>query len=130
MLSHFPIDAGVRFDCAESDLLGFDWPNKSADFVIPDDEENVLRVHFGPDVIVRLLDETPLSIESDASTWKGMVPHHFAYRVEGALFAEHQCKDWKEVLGPLKHFLFITGGGCLDVLTQSEPVFEVVPKCC
>jgi hypothetical protein len=127
MQSHFPIDAGVSFDCGQGDLLGFDWQNRSADFLIPDDQQHVLRVKFGSEVIVRMLDEMPLSIESDASTWQGMVPHHFAYRVQGAPFAENQPESWVQVFGPMNHFRFVTGWGCLDVLTQSEPEFALVP---
>ena len=128
MLSHFPIDAGVNFDCVASDLLSFDWQNKSANFLIPDDEQHVLRVQFRSEVIVRMLDEMPLSVESDPSTWQGIVPHHFAYRVEGASFAESQPEAWKQAFGSMNHFRFITGWGCLDVLTKGEPEFAVVPR--
>ena len=126
MLNHFPLDAPVDFDCVRSDLLAFDWQNKSADFVIPDDEEHILRVQFDADVIVRMLDEMPLSIESDPSTWRGLVPGHFAYQVEGAPFAANQPEAWRQFLDPMKHFRFQTGWGCLDVLTSGEPRFLVV----
>ena len=125
MLKYFPIDAGVRFDCGRSDLLGFDWQNNSADFLLPGDEQHVLRVQFRSQVIVRLLDEMPLSMESEAVTRKGLVPHHFAYRVEGASFAEHQPEAWRQVLGPLNQYRFITGAGCLDVLMAA---FTLPPK--
>jgi hypothetical protein len=46
--------------------------------------------------------------------------------VEGAPFAEKQAQAWREMLGPLNHFEFHTGWGCLNVLTAGEPIFEVV----
>lgn len=126
MIRLFPLDSGIAFDCVLSDLIGFDWQNRSADFCIPGDDDHVLRVRFEANVIVRMLDEMPLSIESDPATWQGLVPHHFAYRVEGASFADDRSEAWREVLGPWNHFRFITGWGCLDVLTAGEPIFELV----
>jgi len=86
-----------------------------------------LRVQFRTEVIARMLDEMPLSIESDASNSQGLVAHHFAYRVEGAPFADNQPDAWRQVLGPMKHFRFITGWGCLDVLALGDPEFAVIP---
>lgn len=126
MIRFFPLDAGIPTDCGASDLLGFDWQNRSADFLIAGDKDRVLRVHFVTEVIVRMLDEMPLSIESDASTGEGLVAHHFAYRVEGAPFSENQPEAWRGVFGRLKHFQFLTGWGCLDVLSAKEPHFELV----
>ena len=123
----FPLEAPVKFDAVTSDLLRFDWQNRCADFALPDDETHVLRVSFKADVIVRMLDEMPLSIETDPSLSRGLVPGHFAYRVEGAPFDENQPSVWRDTLGPMNHFLFVTGWGCLDVLTRGEPAFEVIP---
>jgi hypothetical protein len=123
----FPIIAPLKLDCSRSDLLRFDWQTKAADFAIPDDGTRVLRVRFGADVIVRLLDEMPLSIETDPSASRGLVPNHFAYRVEGAPFSASQSEAWQAALGTMKHYQFVTGWGCLDVLTSGEPEFEVVP---
>lgn len=128
MLDYFPLEAPLQFDCLASDLLHFDWVNGSADFAVAGEEESILRVWFNHTVIVRLLDEMPLSIETDPSAQRGLVPHHFAYRVEGAAFAESQPQAWREVLGPMKHYRFITGGGCLDVLTPGEPQFAILPS--
>jgi len=127
MPHYFPLETPVPFDCTRSDLLCFAWQQRAADFAMPDDEEHVLRVSFNADVIVRMLDEMPLSIETDFSTKRGLVARHFAYRVEGAPFSENQPEDWRVVLGSMKHFLFVTGWGCLEVLTKAEPEFAVVP---
>ena len=108
MLKYLPIDAGITFDTASSDLLGFDWQSQCADFVIPGDEHNVLRVSFSSDVIVRMLDEMALSTETDPACWEGLVPSHFAYRVEGDSFPEAQSEAWK-YRSSVEHYRFITG---------------------
>jgi hypothetical protein len=126
MPTYFPLEATLEFDCVRSDLLRFDWQERAADFALPDDEGRVLRVKFHGEVIVRMLDEMPLSIETDPSTSMGRVAHHFAYRVEGAPFSENQPEVWRGTLGALKHYQFVTGWGCLDVLSGSEPEFKVM----
>jgi hypothetical protein len=125
---YFPIDAGVRFDCDRSDLLAIKWTPDSlfADFVLPGAENHALRVRFNGATIVRLLDEMPLSTEQQPTKNEGLVPRHFAYRIEGSTFAETQSETWKEVCGPVRHYEFITGSGCMDVLSKAEPSFEVV----
>jgi hypothetical protein len=125
---YFPIDAGVRFDCDQSDLLAIKWTpdSLSADFALPDAENHALRVRFNGATIVRLLDEMPLSTEQQPTKNEGLVPRHFAYRVEGSNFAETQSEAWKEVHRPVRHYEFITGWGCMDVLSKAEPSFEVV----
>jgi hypothetical protein len=126
MIRFYPIDAGITFDCAKSELLSFNWRETTADFLVPDNIKQLLRVSFQSDAIVRILDEFPLSTESDPATWQGHVPHHFAYRVEGAAFESQQSSTWLEVAGPVNHFQFLTANGCLDVLTSSTPQFSIV----
>jgi hypothetical protein len=127
MLRYFPLDAGVNFEAERSDLIGFDWQNNCADFCIPEDEEHVLRVSFRNDVIVRMLDEMALSTETDPATWEGLVPNHFAYRVDGDRFFEAQSGVWKSIFS-VEHYRFVTGEGCLDVLAGEPPNFAVIPK--
>lgn len=128
MLRYFPIDAGVEFDCSRSDLLRVDWGVNefSADFALPDSLDQAIRVRFDNQTIVRLLDEFPLSTETEPHEREGLVPYHFAYRVEGAAFAEIQSETWKEVAGPIEHYQFVTGWGCIEVLCREPPSFEVV----
>jgi hypothetical protein len=125
---YFPVDAGVRFDCDQSNLLAVDWKadSLSADFILPDAEGHALRVHFNGATIVRLLDEMPLSTEQPRAKKEGLVPRHFAYRVEDSTFANTQSEVWKEIYQPVCHYEFITGWGCMDVLSRVEPSFEVV----
>lgn len=130
MPKYFPIDAGVKFDCAQSDLLTIHWSadRLSADFILPKVEGHALRVHFNGATIVRLLDEMPLSTEQPLAKNEGLVPRHFAYRVEDSTFANTQSEVWKEIQihQPVCHYEFITGWGCMDVLSGVEPSFEVV----
>jgi hypothetical protein len=94
----------------------------SADFVL--DSGRALRVRFDRQTIVRVLDELALSTEQGTKT--GLVPRHFAYRVEGSPFADAQSETWKLANNPVFHHQFITGWGCLDVLSNAVPTFEVV----
>ena len=127
MPRYFPIDAGVGFDCSESDILAISWTEVSllADFVLPRIEGRALRVRFNGAAIVRLLDELALSSDNDTKN-EGTIPRHFAYRVEGSTFAAAQSEAWKMVYEPVHHFRFVTGGGCMDVLSKAEPSFEIV----
>ncbi len=128
MPKYFPIDAGVSFDCVQSDLLAIGWKAEgglAADFVLPGTERGALRVRFDGPTIIRLLDEMPLSTELGTKN-EGLVSRHFAYRVEGATFAETQSEAWKLACHPVCHYEFITGSGCMDVLAKTVPIFEVV----
>ena len=99
---YFPIDAGATFDCAQSDILAISWraDRISADFILPGIEERALRICFNAPTIVRLLDEMPLSTEGGTKN-EGLVPRHFAYRVEGSTFADTQSDAWKLVFHPI-----------------------------
>jgi hypothetical protein len=125
--TYFPIDAGVSFACDESDLLAMNWrrDNLSADFILPGVEGRAVRVRFNDATIVRLVDEFPLSTEQDTKA-EGLVSRHFAYRVEGAVFADTQSDAWKVTFHPTNHYRFITGWGCMDVLSKAAPSFEIV----
>jgi hypothetical protein len=127
MPRYFPIDAGVNFDCVQSDLHAISWKENSlsADFLLPGGRRQALRVQFSGQTIVRLLDEMPLSTEQGTKN-EGLVSRHFAYRVEGSVFADSQSEAWKIAFGPVCHYEFITGSGCMDVLARAEPLFKVV----
>jgi hypothetical protein len=128
MAKYFPIDASVSFRADHSDLLKIDWSvdHLRADFIVPDDNDHALRVSFDGGTIVRLLDEMPLSTEDGPSKNEGLVPFHFAYRVEGATFAQTQSAAWREIRGPVVHYEFVTGSACMDVLAPVTPTFELV----
>lgn len=70
------------------------------------DDARLITVSFDADVIVRMLDEFPLSTEDKPEDRLGMVPHHFAYRVEGDPFYEAQSETWRFVQGSPQHYRF------------------------
>lgn len=129
VLRYFPIDPGVAIRADHSDLLKVDWSIHflAADFILPEDDNHALPVSFDAETIVRLLEEMPLSTERSPSDVEGLVPSHFAYRVEGATFFKVQSDTWKEVQGPIAHYEFVTGWACMDVLSRVPPTFKVVP---
>lgn len=130
MPTYEPIETGISLKASASDLLRLQWQTNgiAADFILPDDDTRALRVSFDRPCIVRLLDEMPLSTEDDDTPKLGLVPEHFAYRLEGARFSRTQSEAWKKMSGPVAHFQFVTGWGCMDVLSGGSPAFAVVAR--
>ncbi|AOO84502.1 hypothetical protein BHK69_15320 [Bosea vaviloviae] len=124
-----PLNTGVPLQASASDLIAFQWQTDgiAADFLLPGDDAHLLRVSFDRPCIVRLLDEMALSTEEDETANEGLVPEHFAYRLEGARFARVQSEAWK-ASGPTAHYQFVTGWGCMDVLSAGSPSFSVVAR--
>jgi hypothetical protein len=125
-----PIEVATAIRSSESDLLECRWRGCAlvADFVIPEDETQVLQVRFGRVEIVRILDEMPLSTEAETTPNDGIIPDHFAYTVEGALFWQSQSEALKLTVPRMRHYRFVTGWGCLDVLSQDHPAFVAVAR--
>ena len=71
---------------------------------------------------------TPLSTEEDETPKLGLVPEHFAYRVDGARFARLQSEAWKQMSGPVAHYQFVTEWACMDVLSGGSPSFSIVAR--
>ena len=130
MPKYRPIEIGVPLQASLSDLASFNWTVNgiTADFILPDKDDHLLRVLFDKPCIVRILDEIPLSTEKDDTPNEGLVSEHFAYWLEGAAFARLQSSAWKEVCGPVTHYQFITGWACMDVLSAATPAFSVVQR--
>lgn len=97
------IETGVQLRAIVSDLLAFNWETNgiTADFILPDDNAHALRVSFDRPCIVRLFDEMALSTEEEDTPNEGLVPNHFAYRLEGTRFSRSQSGTWKEVSRPV-----------------------------
>jgi hypothetical protein len=126
MKRYYPIESGAPWNDADhADLRGFDWRTKTAEFSIWNDNR-IVEVSFPDSVIVRMLDEFPLGTEDGLEDREGLVPHHFAYRVEGDPFLNAQSETWRDVFGPVQHYRFITGAGCLDVVANGVPHFTIV----
>jgi hypothetical protein len=131
MADYEPIDPGVPIQASLSDLAAFRWQTNSieAEFVIPGDDIHLIAVRFDGPCIVRLLDEMPLSTEDNGSPNTGLIPEHFAYRVRNAAFEQMQSDAWKETSDKPRHYQFVTGWACMDVLSNAEPSFTlIVPK--
>lgn len=130
MPTYEAIETGIQLRAVASDLLAFEWNTNgiTADFLLPNDDAHALRVTFDRPCIVRLLDEMALSTEEEDTTNEGLVPNHFAYRLEDARFSRLQSETWKEVFGPVTHYQFVTGQSCMDVLSGGSPSFSVVSR--
>jgi hypothetical protein len=127
MIQYHPIHSGAPWtDADHADLISFDWQRKIAVFGIVGEDRTFEVSFLSGSAIVRILDEFPLSTESEPQDWAGLVPHHFAYRVEGDAFFEAQSEAWRTVEGTPNHYRFMTGAGCLDVITRAEPQFQLV----
>jgi hypothetical protein len=122
-----PIEIPAPPAASQSDLVAFHWEagGVTADFLLPD--ERAIRVTFNKECIIRILDEMPLSTEDDGPS-EGLVPEHFAYRVEGSAFVDAQSEAWKLVNAPVTHYRFITGWACMDVLSSGQPSFAVIER--
>ena len=90
MVKYRAIEQPLKIKSSLSDLIALAWRDRGiiADFVIPSDDEHALRVRFDKTHIVRILDEMPLSTESEDAKSEGLVSDHFAYFVEQSLFWE------------------------------------------
>ncbi|MGJ0393523.1 MAG: hypothetical protein ACR650_12420 [Methylocystis sp.] len=87
----------------------------------------LLRLGFDRAEIVRLLDETPISTETDTPNI-GLVRDQLAYEVTGSAFWAQQSDALNLILLGLRHYRFITGWTCLDVLSLADPTFTLVTE--
>lgn len=128
MPKYFPLHFGVEIQASISDMIVLRWQKNgiNADFVIPHDKLNIIRVEFDKVLVVRILDEMPLSTEVEPTPNEGLVPEHFAYRVEGARFWQSQSDALKVIHKSAQHYRFITGLTCLDVIASFPPAIVVV----
>jgi hypothetical protein len=121
------IEQPLEIKSSLSDLIALAWEDRGivADFIIPSGGKQTLRVHFERTHIVRVLDEMPLSTESEDTKSEGLVPDHFAYIVEDSLFWKSQSDAFKMIFNKARHYRFITGWTCLDVISDAEPTMNV-----
>ena len=68
----------------------------------------------------------PLTTENEENAPHGLVPEHFAYLVEGSLFWKSQSETFKIVFNKARHYRFITGSTCLDVISDATPNISVI----
>jgi hypothetical protein len=111
-------------------MLDFHWIDDRsivADFTIPRDKSHLFRVRFKRVEVVRLVDEMPLSTEAETSN-EGLRADHLAYSVENSSFWLAQSEALRLSVPSLKHYRFITGWMCLDVISNTAPSFAVIPR--
>ena len=99
-----------------------------ADFLIPDDDDRLLRVVFRSFETFRVLDEMALSTEEANPSWEGHVPEHLAYRVQDGFFWRMQSEPLRLHHPDLKHYQFVTGDLCLEVLSSGPPALGIVSR--
>jgi hypothetical protein len=123
------LEQPLAIQTSVSDLLTLTWKGSGiiADFIIPGENQKALRVSFQKTEIIRILDEMPLSTEEDTKNM-GLVSEHFAYVVEDSLFWTSQSWAFKMVCSKARHYRFITGSNCLDVISNVEPNMSVVMR--
>jgi hypothetical protein len=100
----------------------------SAAFAIPGDASRALTVQFERTHVVRILDEMPLSTENADIPSEGLIAEHFAYLVEDSPFWKSQSEALKLVHSNARHYRFVTGWTCLDVISDEEPVMTVTSR--
>jgi len=59
---------------------------------------------------------------------KPLVSEHFAYRIEDSLFWKSQSEAFKAAVKNLRHYRFVTGWTCLDVISEQEPNISVTKR--
>lgn len=69
-----------------------------------------------------------LSTEEHPLDKEGLVPQNFAYLVEGSRFYRSQSDMLPTTLPKARHYRFVTGWTCLDVISMLEPKFEISAK--
>jgi hypothetical protein len=123
MPKYAPIEIPARIRASLSNVLEFRWhvdQSFSADFLMHEDTDHMLHVRFDRAEVVRLLDEMPLSTETDTPNY-GLIRDHLAYLVEDSSFWRSQSDTLKTVHPSLRHYRFVTGWTCLDVASTCCP---------
>jgi hypothetical protein len=89
-------------------------------------QPELVKVYFPHADIFRVIDDFHIPLEQDEKLVTGRVSNHFAYRVEGAPFWAPQQETFEVVMPGSKHYRFVTGGNCLDVVSSDDPIIKWV----
>ena len=125
MPTYFPIESPIAFQCVHSDMRSLLWKDLGivAEFDVLQ-SQCILRVLFERVHVIRILDEVLISTESEPEN-EGLIPNHFAYCVQDSLFWNSQSEVLRAANPDAKHYRFITGGTCLDVIADRAPSLAV-----
>lgn len=130
ILRYFPIDFEVRAPATALGLQRLEYLEDRSNFLAAyfcgSGPLSLLKVVFAHAIMFRVIDDFHHPIETYDFTHDGHIPNHFAYRVEGSPFWAAQKETLSTVFPGISHYLFVTGGSCLDVLSVEEPVFSWV----
>jgi hypothetical protein len=127
---YLPIPVTPSIRASHSNLLQLQWADRgiAAYFAVPEDNQAALSVQFHRVEIIRIIEEMPISTEAEETANEGLIAEHFAYIVQGASLWNRQSEAFKIVYKEAKHYRFLTGFYCLDVIAFDEPTFTLVPK--
>ncbi|MGA0544590.1 hypothetical protein ACO2Q1_04915 [Brevundimonas sp. VNH65] len=126
MARYFPLELPTALQAVQSDLLTIEYAREGlwATFATEVAGQH-LEVWFPSILVFRVLDEVWLSTEGDVGG-DGHRPNHLAYRMEDSVFGASQSRLIRELNPEAREYLFVTGGGCLNVISEAEPTFVVV----
>lgn len=124
MVVYKPIGPHFDWDSDFVELKSYDWLSDTATFAVEKMDFDTVSVRFPAGGSVRIVDELALSTESHDTA--GIIPHHFAYVVEGDRFFSEHSSAWLASEKPIAQFRFLTGHECLDVISNSEPEFTTL----
>lgn len=110
----------VRVEMSYQPDLG---ANELRAYYLVSGQDNCLKIFFPHVDIFRVIDDMHLPLEEQGIEKVGLLSNHFAYRVQGSPFWAAQCEVFEKSLPGSTHYLFVTGGNCLDVITRDEPCF-------
>jgi hypothetical protein len=130
MISYEPMEFDLGAEATAADLARVEMNYQSdsgakeltAYFAVAG-QSKYLRVSFPHVDIFRVIDEMHLPLEEHGIEKVGYVANHFAYKVQGSPFWAAQREVFEVALPGSTHYLFVTGGDCLDVITRDEPRF-------
>ena len=123
MPSYTPIQVPVAAEIPDVSLLVSGW-KAGTFFVDLEVGKQTVRASFRDPFSSRIL--TNVRIERlEAGEHQGLRRRYFAYSVLGADFwYEH----FNAMIDPVRHFRFVAGVNCVDVLSKETPVILVVSK--
>jgi hypothetical protein len=87
-------------------------------------DKPILLIEFDNALVVRVLDEMWNSTETDSKRWRG-IDGSFARIIEGSEYPTHPDL-LKTIHLDAKHYLFITGDDCVDVIAIDPPLAKLI----
>lgn len=124
---HTPFDLGLGFslglksDVRVAHCCMMEWRSERLNLFweIHGAEKPILLIRFYPALVARALDEMWHSVETNSDRWRG-IDGSFARLIEGSEYPTQP--DTLNLIHPdAKHYAFVTGGDCVDVIALNPP---------